>query len=646
MSKRLLVLVLALLSGCGGVAKSEPTSVPIGSARTAPLSIDRDDLEAARRRVLSELDAGDFAGAASELGAPAWRAAAAAASLASIVRSYDAPGATPRPRILANVTPLRVGPLPLPPARNAKDAKLVASRTKAPPGLHDTFWATNGRSFSERPSSSDGMPSWLPARIGDKPLRRLRPSDGRWIALWADRYVAVLGGAKTTLLDFGEWSELAPAERRFVEWADVAGDVLYVVGTRPMGARFIAAVAIPSGKVLWRSEDGPFADAFVIADTSIVAWRYGEARGRSGELVTLRRATGVTAARRATPEVESGDCHLVPAGGIVLCLASSELMGGKGLKHDDALVIEEPAPAPLPAPPEPSSASTPVLATLPPVAGADARLLAWRHLDDGDPRAAILALRPILGERPTDVAALALDEIARAALGAARDDAAKAILARPPIVASDTPSGPAPVRRSRTRRLVVASRRSITPDQMPGEFPLPTDDELLAPAWVPEQLGPRGRNADAGAIVAPDQRVEIYWGYGAPSLSVSFRGGEVRSVFEHPREVRASGAIGDVLLTVAGHGTFFLEARDVATGRLYYRAPEELHDQYFVTEDGYVVASTPAKPSADVVLLEADTGKVVGRVHLPAPQDAFLVFRKGGAIMAVNMGNALTLALE
>jgi hypothetical protein len=646
MSKRPVVLVVALLGGCGGVVKSEPTSVPIGSPRTAPLAIERDDLEASRRRVLGALDAGDFAAAAAELSAAAWTTKAAATSLASVVRGYDAPSATPRPRLLANVTPLRVGPLPSPPARDPKEAKLVASPAKAPPGLRETYFASAGRSFHEGPSSSDAMPSWLPARLGDKALRQLRPSDGRWIALWADRYVAILGGAKAELLDFGAWSERKDAERMSVEWADVAGDVLYVAARRPIGGSLIAAVAIRSGKVLWRSENGAFTDPFAIADRSIVAWKYGEARGRPGQLVTLRRDTGVTAARRATPEVESGDCHLVPAGGIVSCLASSELMGGKGLKHDDALEIQEPAPAPLPAPPEPSNASTPAVATLPPLAGADARLLAWRRLDEGDPRAAIFALRPILGERPTDVAALALDEIARAALDAAREEAAKAILARPPVVASDTPTGSAPVRRSRTRRLVVASRRSITPDQLPGEFPFPTDDELLPPAWVPETLGNRRRNADAGAIIALDRRVEIYWGVGSPSLSLSFRGGQVTSVFEHPREVRASGAIGDVQLTVAGNGTFFLEARDGATGRLYYRAPEELHDQYFVTEDGYVVASTVAKPSADVVLLEADTGKVVGRVHLPAPQDPFLVFRKGGAIMAVNMGNALTLALE
>lgn len=645
MSRSQFLLVIGFVSGCGGLVRSEPTSVPVGSPGTAPVAIEREDIEAARRRVLTALDAGDLASAASELAAPAWKTTTAT-SLASIVRAYDAPGATRRPRILANVTPLRVGAIPSPPARNASEAKLVATRMSAPSGLHDAYWANDGRVVPERSSSAEKTPTWLPARLGDKPLHRLRASDGRWIALWADRYVAILGGPTTELLDFGEWSERAPAERTHVEWADVAGDVLYVMASRMMGERFIVAVATRSGKPLWRSEAGVFTDGFVIANNSVVAWKYGASRGAPGALVTIRRDTGLTAARRATPEVDSGDCHLMPAGGLVFCLASSSLSGGKGLKHDESLEIREPAPTPLPAPPEPSNASTSPVATLPPPASADARAAAWKLLDGGDPRAAMFALHTTLGERPTDVAALALDEIARAALDTARESAAKEILARhPPLVASETPSGSAPVHRTRTRRL-VASRRSITPEQMPSEFPLPTDDDQVAPAWVPEMLGARRRNADAGAVPSPNQRVEVYWGYGSPSLTVSFRDGKVTSVFEHPREVRASGAIGDTLLTVAGNGAWFLEAHDGKTGGLYYRSKEELHDQYFVVEDGYVVASTPAKPSADIVLLEADTGKVVGRAHMPPPQDAFLVFRKDKAIMAVNMRSSVTLTLE
>ena len=637
--------MISLVAGCGGVVKSEPTSVPIGAPGTPPVAIEREDIEAARRRVLTALDAGDLASAAAELGAPGWKMATAT-SLASIVRAYDAPEATRRPRILANVTPVRVGAAPVPPARKATEGRLVAIRTKAPPGLPDAYSAHAGRVFQEGSSSGEKTPAWLPARLGDKPLHRLRASDGRWIAQWADRYVAILGGPTIVLLDFGEWSERASAERASVEWADVAGDFLYVLARRPLGERFIAAVATRSGKPLWRSEEG-FIDSFVIADKSIVAWKYGKARGQPGELLAIGRDTGLTTARRATPEVDSGECHLLAAGGFVACQASSQLAGGSGLKHDEWLEIREPALTPLPAPPEPSTASTSAVASLPAPASADARVAAWKLLDGGDPRAATLALRSFLGERPTDVAALALDEIARAALDTARESAAKEILARhPPVLASETPSGSAPVRRSRSRRLVVASRKSITPEQMLSEFSFPTADEVLAPAWVPEKLGSRGRNADAGAVVGVNQRVEIYWGYGAPSLSVSFLDGKVTSVFEHPREVRASGAIGDVLLTAAGNGAWFLEAHDGKTGALYYRSKEEIHDQYFLVEDGYVVASTPAKPSADIVLLEADTGKVVSRAHMPPPQDPFFVFRKGSAIIALNMRSSLTLTLE
>jgi hypothetical protein len=287
------------------------------------------------------------------------------------------------------------------------------------------------------------------------------------------------------------------------------------------------------------------------------------------------------------------------------------------------------------------------IAKLPAAAPNDARVVAWKLLDRGDPRAAILALRPVLVERPTDIAALALDETARAALETAREVAAKELVAKhPPVVAGEAPSGNAPIARPRSRRLVVMSRKSITLDQMPSEFPDPDDDWAFPPAWVPETLGSRRRNVDASAIVAPNQRVDIYWGYGSPALSVSFRDGAVTAVLEHPREVRASGASGDVLLTVAGHGRFFLEAHDGRTARLYYRSKEELHDQYFVVESGYVVASTPARPSAELVLIEADTGKVVARVHEPPPQDPYLVFRRGSSIMAVNMRSSLTLALE
>ncbi len=645
MSRTQFLVVIGLVSGCGGLVKSEPASVPIGSPRAPPVAVEREDVEAARRRVLAALDAGEIASAAAELAAPTWKTTTAT-SLASIVRAYDAPGATRRPRALANVTPVRVGAIPSPAARNAKEAKLVATRMMAPSSLREAYPASDGRVFQEGSSPSEKIPTWLPARIGDKPLRRLRASDGRWIALWADRYVAILGGPTTELLDFGAWSERGLTDRMQLEWADVAGDVLYVVTRSPMGDRWIAAVATRSGKPLWRSEAAGFTDGFVIAESSIVAWKYGASRGAPGELVTIRRDTGVIAARRATPEVDSGACELMPAGGLVFCLASSSLSGGKGLKHDESLAIQEPTRTALPPPPEPSNTSTSAIATLPPPAPADARVAAWKLLEGGDPRAAMIALRTILGERPTDVAALALDEIARAALDAARQSAAQEILAQhPPVVASETPSGSAPVRRTRTRRL-VASRRSITPDQMVSEFPLPTDDELLAPAWVPETLGLRGRNADASAVVGPHQRVDVYWGYGSPSLTVSFRDGKVTSVFEHPGEVRASGGVGDVLLTVAGNGIFFLEAHDTKTGGLYYRSKEELHDQYFVVEDGYVVASTPAKPSADIVLIEADTGKVVGRARMPPPQDPFLVFRKDNVILAVNMRSSVTLTLE
>jgi hypothetical protein len=121
-------------------------------------------------------------------------------------------------------------------------------------------------------------------------------------------------------------------------------------------------------------------------------------------------------------------------------------------------------------------------------------------------------------------------------------------------------------------------------------------------------------------------------------------------VLEHPNEVRASNAIGDVLLTVVrvAEGDkgvhFYLEAHDGKTGSLYYRSKERLSDQYIVVQDGYVVASTEGP--ADIVLLAADTGRVVSRVHLATPQYPFLLFRKGQSMMGVNMQTSVTLAVE
>lgn len=650
MSKTALGFVIGLVVlplGCGVMPKSPPSSVTIGSPKAKAIGIEREDLDAARGRLLAALDAGDVNAAATELDSPKWKPEIAK-PFASILRAYDAPGPTRHPKLLANVVPIRVGAIPPVPTRNPKEAKLVAARVTSQPGARERAWENEGHLFPEQPGEAVDLPNWLPARLGDKPIRRLRASDGRWLALWGDRYLAILGGRATVLLDFAAWSETAPAERVSIEWADLSDDVVYVKTRRPVGGGFIAAIAVSSGKPLWRSEDGAFTESFVVANTTLVAWRYGERRG-GGELLTIRRDTGATAARRTTSDVD-GDCRLKAAGGLVHCFASSELIGGTGLKHDESLEIQEPAPAPTPPTPEPSNESIRI-AEQAPVQGPDARAAAWKFLDLGDPRGAILALGPHLGERPTDIAALALDEIARKSLEAAREEAAKEILANhPPVTASEIPKGPAPVKHTTKGRLVVVSQKSITPQQMFSEFPTRTDDERLLPAYVPIILGPRGRNEDAGALVGSDERVEIYWGVGSRPLSVWFRGAKVHSVLEHPNEVRASNAIGDVLLTVVrvAEGDkgvhFYLEAHDGKTGSLYYRSKERLSDQYIVVQDGYVVASTEGP--ADIVLLAADTGRVVSRVHLATPQYPFLLFRKGQSIMGVNMQTSVTLAVE
>jgi hypothetical protein len=534
------------------------------------------------------------------------------------------------PTVISNLTPIPVGPMPAP-TPIEKATKLTATRVPMPKELDAARWTGIGKVFQENgpETGPQAPPAWIPARLGNASLRSIRASDGRSIAMYWTRYVALVGDSRVKLLDFGKEPRL--------HFALSAGNTLYVYAVRAFVEAYIAAIDIGSGRVLWRTEAATFGEEFAVGETSIVAWR-------NQELVEIARDSGKITARRPTPEVDSGPPAFVTGNGAIYCAGTSELAGSKGLRNREALEIHVPLLPPKPPPADPVVGR---VATLPPPVGGDARLLAWKYLDNGDPRRAMFALSAVLEARPTDLAAATLDHGARKALKAAREEAAKAILASfKPIQTENVPPGhwPVPLPKG-PRTLKIISKKAIQPDQFISELPEISDELRVAPAYVPDLLGNRRRNEDAGAF-GPNYRVEVYWGYGQPSWTLFWRDEKLISILEQPREVRAAEAIGDVVFTVNNdQGRFFLEAHDGRTGSLSYRGTTLMHDQYFVAQDGYLVMGT-AEPAADVVLVEGGTGNIVSRANIPAPQSAFIIIRKGNDIAAVNQSTSLVVGLQ
>ena len=652
----------ALLFAICACAKASESSLVIAAPTPVSTTAPVDESAAQAARALAALDAGNIAEAERVIRAmlQATPNAPAAKGLAAAIDSFNGRGEA-RSFLLANAKLTRVAKLPAPSARRANPGTLVAKRTRGAAGSATSlYWAAGGAIYTSGlgdPQPSDSMPKFVPAKIAGQHLRRARATDGKWLAVYHDGlHVAVVGadGELVALLDFSAWKDPANhAEDQGVEWGELSGSTLYV-RTQSSGQRHIVAVDVPSGAVSWRSEAAGFVDTFALTADAILAWHYGD--GRVGELIAINRKTGATTARLKTPEVGIPGNPAVTQvkGHVALMTASSDSIPAH-LQGDDYLEVALQAIPPAPTREAPALKTAEQLRAAPgPRDTSDARARAWRALDrTGDPRAALLAMRAYANAYPTNFAGEALLAIAEATLADERKRAGDALAARKPVVVpADQPSGLISVARSRTHTLHVKAKRALPPSPTAifAEMPKLTDEDRIAPAWVPDAIGFRRRNEEAGAGATSDLRVEVYSAPYDGSYVVVWKAGIVEAMLDYKgTDVRFADAVsGVVIATINGHQAglgYFLEARDAKTGAAAWRTPG-MHDQYFLIEDGYVLASTAEAPSADVVLVDATNGAIVGHAGMPAPQDAFLMVRKDRALLGVSMRTVVELTLD
>jgi hypothetical protein len=632
--------------------------VPVAtSTATAPIaSNDADD--AARGRVLDALDAGDLDGALGALATIGRSPVTEAFERA--IRGVRGEGSA-RTAAFANVRPIRVATLPSrapsvdgakadvgkPPAVPTIPAKRIASARGTQLAIEN-----RGSFFTDgmgRPDPSTPPPAFLPARIGDSPLRFMRACDGRFVAIYRERFVAVVAadGSPVALLDLEAWATPGPRPwlPQIVD-VELDRDLLYI--TLASDAPFVAAIEIATGAVRWRADGPTAATRLAVVTDGVLAYRLrrGTSASDAGEIVLLDRKTGATKARRSTPEIEGGaDAIFAVGDGVVATYASSELYGSTGLRHDERLdlrVAAKPRP-PLPDPPKTIAPATRI-------AGAQAkdtasvRLAAWRELAR-DPRAAFLSLRRYASIDPTGFAASVLFDAAESELVAARARAEKTLASmKPTVVPNDKPSGPAPIARRGARTLKIVGRRTLKEEDFAGAFGF-EDDADVPPAWVPEKLLGRRLNQDASEP-EPDARIDVYSEPYQHALVVPWRDGRARSVLELDADVRFAAISGDVvLLTLLRNGMFSLDARDATTGRTYWMLPYVV-DRAFVVVDGYIVVGSATGP--DLLLVEADTGRTVMTVPVGRGRSGAveLVVRRRGKLLALVEMDLVEVSLD
>lgn len=604
---------VALLPACVRPAPARPAVVVVapGAPVFAP---EKDDAEVARRRVLELLDTGAVAAAAAEVRGQRTPMALAIAH------------ASAKPHVLANVLAHEVRELPAPAAARTVE-KLGGAVIPTPHAYTQELAAAAGTSYSDG-VAGEPPPASVPSRLVDRSLTLMRPADGRWLLHYERRFVAVVGGrggAAPALFDFGELG---------VRSADLSGDLLVVNVERPHAGRTLLGLDLETGAIRWRADE--LVEHFVITAAAIVAVE-GEAPAMS--IVTLSRETGQRLARRPALPVRG---ELLAADGTLYYVPRSQVhpgaVRGEVIDLKIAMTPRPPLPEPGPAP-EPVRLDARSLSE----AQTEARLRAWKLLDEGDARGAVLTLRK---GRVGDLGSSLLAEAAFLTLEAQRKAAGEAIMKKGAIKPDQVPVGRAPIPRPRAHRLKVVSTKTISMDRIWAELPPPSDDDLFPPSYVPEKVASRRRNVDA-SHVDRDYRVDVYWGYGQDAWTVLSRHGALVGTIEQRNETRASGAVGDVVVSINNfHGTMFLEANDARTGAFYYRSPDPLADQVFVIEDGYVIASGLQGASMDIVLLEADTGKLVDRANLTGSSFPFLVMRKDEKIVAVSEHTSAVVELQ
>jgi len=292
------------------------------------------------------------------------------------------------------------------------------------------------------------------------------------------------------------------------------------------------------------------------------------------------------------------------------------------------------------------------VSAIPKSANADRRRLeAWTLLDKkSDPRGAIIALRPLLEVDPSSFVGAALFEGAIDALRKMRNEAGAALATVTPMPVSDgAPSGKAPIERARAHTLkVVATKPLGSLVAMTNELRRASEllqDDFIAPAWIPDNIGTRHRDLEASSANGP-YRAEVFKAYGSKSLVGVWRNDKVVSLLDVDRYVTFASAHGDVVfLTVNDEGKgYHLEARNTKSGNLYWRV-ENVDEQYSYFVDGYIVASTGARSPSDngeAILIEADTGRIASRVG----GGPFILFREKKGIRAINGVHALDLVID
>jgi hypothetical protein len=316
----LLVVSVLACGACGGKATTRgsqaalavppaPLAAPDGGPERSAAESD----EAVRERILAALDAGDLAaadeplrqlfGRSERLGTRSLLDAVDATTGRDAVRAHP----------FANVRPTRVTELPPEASAPTKPVALVARRVKgAVPlsrfgnrdggGLGDQQYpAPPDRRWSKMPY---GGPDAVPEEFAGNSLLLLRPSAGRWLALYgrdrADaRFVAILreDGTAEQIFDFAAWRAKIQIAEAGISWAELRGTTLYVKNEVVAFDGFIAAIDVTTGKTLWRSEQVGFASNFVVGDDKVVIWRWQP----RDSIVAIDRTTGVTAARLDTP---------------------------------------------------------------------------------------------------------------------------------------------------------------------------------------------------------------------------------------------------------------------------------------------------------------------------------------------------------
>jgi hypothetical protein len=661
-------LLFAGLVACGGrpATKAAPPAglvVPpaVPAVVDAPLAKEStEDDDVLRERVLLALDAGNLEAVEAPLRQLFGRAPRTGTrSLLDAVDATTGRDAV-RPHPFANVRPLRVTELPPAPPLPKKPATLVAKRRKGASTveLGDTeFPAPEYRRMGAGRGGAVAYPDAIPHEFAGNSLLLVRPSAGRWLALYgrdrADaRFVAVLreDGTTEALFDFAAWRMKIQIAEAGISWAELRGGTLYVKTEVVAFDGFIAAIELKTGKTLWRSEQVGFASNFVVGEDKIVAWRWQP----RDSILALDRATGATVARLDTPYNPAR--VLVAAGGRVEAQGVAQF--GEDEVYDiDVATTDAPPPPPVLGKPAPHKRVASDALRSP--GDVERRRKAWGLLDADEPLGALLLLREVLDREPGNFAAGTLYAAAEAALAAAREQVGKQQV---PVVRAGTapPVGRAPIALGARPPVVrlVEEREYRRPDSAwfaendvpPNHFSRDTAPSQYtvnpAPAWFADSLAGEARTQD---VSAPDHAVGIY-GY---RLVGVYRDGKLATVLDFgeddPRRSRGranvmfADVVGDVVLVSTLSDKPFLTAADGKTGAILWRAPG-IKAMSFVVVDGYVIA---ANGSTDVVVLAGDTGRIVQRVKTPkAYPMTYRLARKGQTLFGFDLVMTSRFALE